>query len=103
MMRIVSTALAGTVASAVSGAAALALWRSRGRKNRKEGAGVSAGNGRHAMSSRPQSRPGRLHPVLLRLAAAAGMAAAFAVGVAVAARSAVLHDAGYAVWLVPLG
>jgi hypothetical protein len=41
--------------------------------------------------------------VLLRLTAAVLMAALFAAGVAVAARSAILHEAVYAVWLVPLG
>lgn len=41
--------------------------------------------------------------MLLRLTAAVLIAALFAIGVAVAARSAVLHEAVYAVWLVPLG
>jgi hypothetical protein len=64
---------------------------------------VSAGNGRRIPSSRPPSRPGWRRPVLLRLAAAILVAALLAIGVAVAARSALLHEAVYAVWLVPLG
>ena len=40
---------------------------------------------------------------MLRLAAAVLVAALLAIGVALAARSAVLHEAVYAVWLVPLG
>lgn len=64
---------------------------------------MSAGAGRHAKQSRPPSRPGSRRPVLLRLAAAVLIAALLAVGVAVAARSAVLREAVYAVWLVPLG
>lgn len=63
---------------------------------------MSAGNGRHATSSRWTSRLGFRSPVVLRLAAAVLIAALFAMGVAVAAGSAVLHDAVYAVWLVPL-
>ena len=61
---------------------------------------MSAGNGRHATSSRRPSRLGFRSPVMLRLAAAVLVAALLAMGVAVAAGSAVLHDAVYAVWLV---
>lgn len=81
---------------------ALVCWLSHGRKNRKEGAGVSGGSGRNATSSRPPSRLGFRNPVVLRLAAAVLIAALLAIGLVVAARSAVLHEAVYAVWLVPL-
>ena len=64
---------------------------------------MSAGNGRHAMPFRPPSRRRFRRPVVLRLAAAVLVAALLAIGVALAARSAVLHEAVYAVWLVPLG
>jgi len=64
---------------------------------------VSAGNGRHAMPFRPLSRRRFRRPVMLRLAGAVLVAALLAIGVALAARSAVLHEAVYAVWLVPLG
>ena len=64
---------------------------------------MSAGIGGHAMSSWPSSRLGWHRPMLLRLAAAVLTAALLAFGVAAAARSAILHEAVYAVWLVPLG
>jgi len=64
---------------------------------------VSTANGRHALPARPRSYPGYPRPVLLRLAAALLIVALLAIGVAVTARSAVLHEAIYAVWLVPLG
>jgi hypothetical protein len=64
---------------------------------------VKAGNGRHATSSRALSRLGWSRPVLWRFAAAVFIAALLAAGLVAAAGSAFLHEAVYAVWLVPLG